>query len=320
MYKRVILAAVLAALTILAACGDDRSDKEVVVDAFDSLLEAESYESTSEMDFEFEFNGEMNDPMFDQVSAMLNDFDFKMDQVYDANKQLQEAVIYFSGSMPPLTLDVEVPLLQNLETQTMYIQTDSIVENLGMFFPLPEEAAGKLLEINLEDFDAEAPDFDQHEMEQRMQQFLADFFEQKDESDFSSDGDEYTVSFNEDDFLYLVEGFMTEFDDLFNDEELAMVEQDFDEAVAEMSEVMNVEQLDFSVVVDGDQLEQDSFVMDLLLEDPDSDESVKIYLAGNTTYSNFNEDVEFTIDPENEEILDFEELEQMMMDAMMQGF
>ncbi|WP_017185200.1 hypothetical protein [Alkalibacillus haloalkaliphilus] len=320
MYKKLILAAVLAAVTILAACGDDRSDKEVVTDAFNSMLEAESYESTSEMDFEFEFNGEMNDPMFDQVSAMLNDFDFKVDQVYDANQQLQEAIIYFSGSIPPFTLDVEVPFLQNLETQTMYIQTDSIVENLGMFFPLPEEAAGKLLEINLDDFEGEAPEFDQHEMEQKMQQLLADFFEQKDESDFSSDGDEYTVSFNEDDFLYLVEGFMNEFDDLFTDEELAMVEQDLDEAVAELSEVMNIEQLDFSVVVDGDQLEQDSFVMDLLLEDPDSDESVEIYLAGNTTYSNFNEEVEFTIDPENEEILDFEELEQMMMDAMMQGF
>ncbi|MDV2581958.1 hypothetical protein [Alkalibacillus haloalkaliphilus] len=318
MYKKLILAAVLAVVTILAACGDDRSDKEVVVDAFNSMLEAESYESTSELDFEL--NGNMNDPMFDQASAMLNDFDFKVDQVYDANQQLQEAVIHFSGSMPPLTLDVEVPFLQNLETQTMYIQTDSIVENLGMFFPLPEEAAGKLLEINLDDFEGEAPEFDQHEMEQKMQQLLADFFEQKDESDFSSDGDEYTVSFNEDDFLYLVEGFMNEFNDLFTDEELAMVEQDLDEAVAELSEVMNIEQLDFSVVVDGDQLEQDSFVMDLLLEDPDSDESVKIYLAGNTTYSNFNEDVEFTIDPENEEILDFEELEQMMMDAMMQGF
>ncbi|GAA0450935.1 hypothetical protein [Alkalibacillus silvisoli] len=318
MYKKTILALALAATMILAACGDDRSDKEVVVDAFNSMLEAESYEASSE--FDLEFDADINDPMFDQFAGMINDFDFKVDQVYDANQQLQEAVVYFNGSMPPLSIDLEVPFLQDLENQTMYIQTDSIIEEFGMMFPLPDEARGKLIEINLDDLEGEAPDFEQDEMEQRAQQVMTDFLDQKDESEFTNDGDEYTVSFTEDDFMYLVEAFMNEFEELFTEEELAMMDEDLDEAMEEISEVLSIEQIETSVVINGDELEEQSFVMDFLFEDPDSNEFIQIYLAGNTTYSNMNSDVEFTIDPENEEILDFEELEQIMMDAMMQEF
>ncbi|MET3684075.1 hypothetical protein ABID56_002201 [Alkalibacillus flavidus] len=318
--KRLLVTAVIALVVLLAACGESRSDKEVVVDAFDGLMNAESYQSSSSLDFEL--NGDMNDPMFNQLTSVINDLELQVDQTYDSNQQLQEAVLDVSGSMPPFTLDFKLPFLQDLENQTMYMKTDSLTESLGMMFPVPEEAKGKLIKMDLQEMQnvegQDMPEIDEEELQQRAQTIMNDFLEQKDGSEFTQEDGRYTVSFTQEDFRYLMEAFMEEFDEMFNEEDMATMDQDFDTMMEEMSEVLTVEQFDMSMVIEDDQIQEDQFEADLLFEDPESDDSMQFYMSMESTYSNMNGDVEFSIDPENEEIITFEELNQMMNDAMMQ--
>ncbi|NIK13050.1 hypothetical protein [Alkalibacillus almallahensis] len=318
--KKVLLTAVLVLFVVLAACGDERSNKEVVADAFDNMMNAESYESSSTVDFEL--SGNMNDPMFDQVTSMLNDFELQVDQAYDQEAQMQEVVMDISGSIPPLSLDVKLPFLQDLENQVMYMRTDSLADNLGMMFPIPEEAKGKLVKMDLQNMQGvegeDMPEMEQEEMQERSQAIFKDFIEQKDEGDFTQEENRYSVSITKEDFRYLMEAFMEEFDEMFTQEEVDTFNQDFDTMMKEMDEVLTVEQFDMSMVIEDDQVQENTLEADLLFEDPESDESMQFYTNVQTTYSNRNGDVEFSIDPENEETISFEELNQMMNDMMMQ--
>ncbi|WP_188208169.1 hypothetical protein [Alkalibacillus aidingensis] len=316
MRKNLLLVMLLVGSLLIAACGDQRSDKEVVVDAFESVLEAESYKAASDVDFDFSLD--INDPFVEPYLQMINDIELSFDQTYDANKELQEAVIYFEGQMAPLTINVEVPFLQDLANEKMYIETDSLVDNLGMLFPIPEEAKGKLIEIDIEEVDPQAQEFDQAELEERMQQMLTELLENKDDADFTrGEDDEYIVSFGENDVRTLIEEFFNEFSDLLTPEELDMINEDLDEGFDELFEVLTINQFDVAVEVDGDELTRQTFTIDFNIED--AGESMDMAFIVDTTYSNMNGDVEFTLDPENADIMDFDELDQMMTDMMMQG-
>ena|SRR5690625_561238 len=309
--RKFLLSIFLVTALLLTACGDSKSDKEAVVDAFDSILEADSYESSTSIDLELD--ADFNDPTVEPFIQMVNDIELKADSVYDAEQALQEAVFYFSGTLSPMTFTVEVPFLQDLQNNVMYIETDSIIDNFGLFLGLPEDLKGYLVEIDLEEIeDADAPSTE--ELNAHTQEIISELLNEKSDDDFSRDGDVYTVVFTEDDIKNLIEKSFELVDDTVPADELQFALEGLDEVFNEL----DINALEMQLTIDNGELKEQNFVIDVLVEE--GDEYLGIALTINTAYKNMNGDVEFTINPDDYDILNMEELEQLIFELMYYGY
>jgi len=309
--RKFLLSIFLVTALLLTACGDSKSDKEAVVDAFDSILEADSYESSTS--FDLELDADFNDPTVEPFIQMVNDIELKADSVYDAEQALQEAVFYFSGTLSPMTFTVEVPFLQDLQNNVMYIETDSIIDNFGLFLGLPEDLKGYLVEIDLEEIeDADAPSTE--ELNAHTQEIISELLNEKSDDDFSRDGDVYTVVFTEDDIKNLIEKSFELVDDTVPADELQFALEGLDEVFNEL----DINALEMQLTIDNGELKEQNFVIDVLVEE--GDEYLGIALTINTAYKNMNGDVEFTINPDDYDILNMEELEQLIFELMYYGY
>lgn len=68
--------------------------------------------------------------------------------------------------------------MQDLESEKIYIRTDSLVENFGMMFPIPQELNGKLLEVDiaeLEQAQGTEEQIDPEELKAQSQKLATDF-------------------------------------------------------------------------------------------------------------------------------------------------
>lgn len=309
--RKFLLSIFLVTALLLTACGDSKSDKEAVVDAFDSILEADSYESSTSIDLELD--ADFNDPTVEPFIQMVNDIELKADSVYDAEQALQEAVFYFSGTLSPMTFTVEVPFLQDLQNNVMYIETDSIIDNFGLLLGLPEDLKGYLVEIDLEEIeDADAPSTE--ELNAHTQEIISELLNEKSDDDFSRDGDVYTVVFTEDDIKNLIEKSFELVDDTVPADELQFALEGLDEVFNEL----DINALEMQLTIDNGELKEQNFVIDVLVEE--GDEYLGIALTINTAYKNMNGDVEFTINPDDYDILNMEELEQLIFELMYYGY
>ena len=309
--RKFLLSIFLVTALLLTACGDSKSDKEAVVDAFDSILEADSYESSTSIDLELD--ADFNDPTVEPFIQMVNDIELKADSVYDAEQALQEAVFYFSGTLSPMTFTVEVPFLQDLQNNVMYIETDSIIDNFGLFLGLPEDLKGYLVEIDLEEIeDADAPSTE--ELNAHTQEIISELLNEKSDDDFSRDGDVYTVVFTEDDIKNLIEKSFELVDDTVPADELQFALEGLDEVFNEL----DINALEMQLTIDNGELKEQNFVIDVLVEE--GDEYLGIALTINTAYENMNGNVEFTINPDDYDILSMEELEQLIFELMYYGY
>lgn len=309
--RKFLLSIFLVTALLLTACGDSKSDKEAVVDAFDSILEADSYESSTSI--ELELDADFNDPTVEPFIQMVNDIELKADSVYDAEQALQEAVFYFSGTLSPMTFTVEVPFLQDLQNNVMYIETDSIIDNFGLLLGLPEDLKGYLVEIDLEEIeDADAPSTE--ELNAHTQEIISELLNEKSDDDFSRDGDVYTVVFTEDDIKNLIEKSFELVDDTVPADELQFALEGLDEVFNEL----DINALEMQLTIDNGELKEQNFVIDVLVEE--GDEYLGIALTINTAYENMNGNVEFTINPDDYDILSMEELEQLIFELMYYGY
>ena len=309
--RKFLLSIFLVTALLLTACGDSKSDKEAVVDAFDSILEADSYESSTSI--ELELDADFNDPTVEPFIQMVNDIELKADSVYDAEQALQEAVFYFSGTLSPMTFTVEVPFLQDLQNNVMYIETDSIIDNFGLLLGLPEDLKGYLVEIDLEEIeDADAPSTE--ELNAHTQEIISELLNEKSDDDFSRDGDVYTVVFTEDDIKNLIEKSFELVDDTVPADELQFALEGLDEVFNEL----DINALEMQLTIDNGELKEQKFVIDVLVEE--GDEYLGIALTINTAYENMNGNVEFTINPDDYDILSMEELEQLIFELMYYGY
>ncbi len=311
--KKFISTLLLLAVMILAACssGDDASDKEKVIEAFENTLEATSYNSTSDVQLNLE--GNFNDPMVDPYIQMFNDMEISFDGIYDKDAGKQEGTFHFTGSMAPMTINLNIPFLQDMESEKVYVRTDSLVENFGMMFGMTDELSGKLLEIDLAELEQQAgtttEQMDPEELAQKAQQVVVDVLNEKSDDDFSEEDGVYTVQLTREDFVSLLEKSGDEFDETISEEELNQIQSDLDE----MAEQMEVHQFEVQVTLDGDYIENQTFVADV--EVTEGEETFRFGVTLDSTYNSINEDVEFSIDPESEEIITLDEL-----NAMMYGF
>ncbi|WP_027963653.1 DUF6612 family protein [Halalkalibacillus halophilus] len=315
MIRKLIMVVLIATLAILAACGgESRTNQEVVVDSFDNVLEAESYEAFSTIDLNLDMDS--SDPFMGPYIQMINDMDLSMSQIYDKEREMQQATLHVEASMAPMTFNIDIPFLQNMNTQMMYVETDSLMENFGAFLGLPSEAEGKLLEIDVNELDDELASMDQQDINNRVQAITKDILQNKDEEDFEEGEDgQYIVHFHEEDIRELLDRIMREFDEVSN-EELEQAQADLDEAFDHVT----FNQFEVHTTVDGDTIESQAVHVDATMDD--NGEEFNFAFSMDTTYENMNGDVEFTIDPENADTMTMEEFEELMMESMgsMQGF
>lgn len=304
--KKFFSSLIFIAVLLLAACGESKSDKEVVSDAFKSMMEAKSYEATS--DIKLNLEADINDPFVAPYIQMINDIELSLDTIFDSEKELQEIVVHFTGTISPMTFSLDLPILQDLSNGTMYIATDSLVDNFGMMFGLPEDIKGKIIAIEADDLDGEFINAD--EDIEKAQKVVLDFLNEKSDDDFSKDGNVYTVKFNEDDLVAFVHALLKAFDDEFTAQDL----EDFKQELEKGLEQIDFNQFEVQLTVEKDELKAMKFVIDVGVED--EGESISIGLTIDTQYKSLNKAVEFSIDPENSEIIDMTELEEIMFEYM----
>lgn len=304
--KKFFSSLIFIAVLLLAACGESKSDKEVVSDAFKSMMEAKSYEATS--DIKLNLEADINDPFVAPYIQMINDIELSLDTIFDSEKELQEIVVHFTGTISPMTFNLDLPILQDLSNGTMYIATDSLVDNFGMMFGLPEDIKGKIIAIEADDLDGEFINAD--EDIEKAQKVVLDFLNEKSDDDFSKDGNVYTVKFNEDDLVAFVQALLKAFDDEFTAQDL----EDFKQELEKGLEQIDFNQFEVQLTVEKDELKAMKFVIDVGVED--EGESISIGLTIDTQYKSLNKAVEFSIDPENSEIIDMTELEEIMFEYM----
>lgn len=304
--KKFFSSLIFIAVLLLAACGESKSDKEVVSDAFKSMMEAKSYEATS--DIKLNLEADINDPFVAPYIQMINDIELSLDTIFDSEKELQEIVVHFTGTISPMTFSLDLPILQDLSSGTMYIATDSLVDNFGMMFGLPEDIKGKIIAIEADDLDGEFINAD--EDIEKAQKVVLDFLNEKSDDDFSKDGNVYTVKFNEDDLVAFVHALLKAFDDEFTAQDL----EDFKQELEKGLEQIDFNQFEVQLTVEKDELKAMKFVIDVGVED--EGESISIGLTIDTQYKSLNKAVEFSIDPENSEIIDMTELEEIMFEYM----
>lgn len=304
--KKFFSSLIFIAVLLLAACGESKSDKEVISDAFKSMMEAKSYEATS--DIKLNLEADINDPFVAPYIQMINDIELSLDTIFDSEKELQEIVVHFTGTISPMTFNLDLPILQDLSNGTMYIATDSLVDNFGMMFGLPEDIKGKIIAIEADDLDGEFINAD--EDIEKAQKVVLDFLNEKSDDDFSKDGNVYTVKFNEDDLVAFVHALLKAFDDEFTAQDL----EDFKQELEKGLEQIDFNQFEVQLTVEKDELKAMKFVIDVGVED--EGESISIGLTIDTQYKSLNKAVEFSIDPENSEIIDMTELEEIMFEYM----
>ncbi|MGP4073910.1 hypothetical protein ACTWQB_15390 [Piscibacillus sp. B03] len=223
-------------------------------------------------------------------------------------KQIQETVVHFEGTLSPMTISMDLPMYQNLKEEKMYIQTDILVENLGMFMPLPEDAKGKLIEVDMADVEGmEEEEMDIDELTEQVQSIVNDFIDEKSEDDFTEEDGTYIVTFTKDDLANLVGKIASEVDDTITDEEL---QEGIDEINTALEDI-DLNTFEIHMTMDGDQVKSQKFVLDAGFEAEGN--AVQLELTADTVYNSINEDVEFTINPEDSEIMPMEEFEQLMM-------
>lgn len=318
MYKKIFASIILATVLLLAACGgeESKSDKEVVVDAFQSFLEAESFESHSTIGIELDVN--INDPFVAPYIQMVNDIELSFDSVYDAERGLQEVVVYFEGTMAPMTISLEIPMLQDVNNNKIYFALDSLAENFAFFLGLPaeftQELDGKLVEIDLDELDEAGEDVDYDEITKKAQDILVGLLNDKSDDEFSKNGDVYTISFTKDDLITLINELATEFDDTLSAQDLVDINTELEAAFEEFE----LNQFDVQLTVDGGVIKSDKFVIDV--EFDAEGEKVGVALTVENTYSNINGDVTFSIDPDEFEVLDMDDLEALFEQLFYYGF
>lgn len=309
--KRILGTLLLLSVLILAACSggdDDRSEKEQVIEALQNTVEATSFESVSNVDVNLE--GNFNDPTVDPYLQMFNDMEISFESIYDEDAGKQQVTFNLNGQMAPMTLDLSVPFLQDLESEKIYIRTDSLVENFGMMFPIPQELNGKLLEVDiaeLEQAQGTEEQIDPEELKASSQKLATDFLNEKSEDDFSKEDGVYTVQLTKEDFINLVEKSGEISGEALSDEEIEQMKTDLENT----AEQTTVHQFELQLEIDDDMIQKQTFVGDV--EVSENGEDMRIGLTLDTTYNNINGDVEFSINPEEEEIITPEELQMFQM-------
>ncbi|MBR7553963.1 hypothetical protein ACFFJI_04130 [Allobacillus sp. GCM10007491] len=311
--KRIVGALLLLSVLFLAACngGDDKSEKEQVVEAFKNTVEATSFESVSNVDINLE--GNFSDPTVDPYLQMINDMEISFDSIYDKEAGKQQVTFNLSGQMAPMSINLSVPFLQDLESEKIYIRTDSLVENFGMMFPLPQELNGKLLEVDLAELEqaqGTEEQLDPEELSAQAQKIITDIINEKNEDDFSKDDDVYTIQLTKEDLISLIEKSGELSGDALSGEEIEQMRADLEEA----AEQTTIHKSELQLTIDDDLIKNQTFVADV--EVSENGEDMRIGLTLDTTYKNINGDVEFSINPEEEEIITPEELQMFQM----QGF
>ncbi|WP_279401811.1 hypothetical protein [Piscibacillus salipiscarius] len=176
-----------------------------------------------------------------------------------------------------------------------------------MFLGNTEQLKGKLLKLDMNELEGtEAPQVDYQEMQEKTTTILTDFLNEKSDEDFTKEENTYITTFSKDELIEMFSKLVTEFDDSIPEDEL---QQGVEEMKTALKDV-DLNTFETHVTLEDDQLKSQKFILDLAFDYEGT--PVKINLQSDTVYNSIGEDVEFTIDPENSELIEMQELNQMM--------
>lgn len=346
--KLTVWAILLVLMAFLVACSDSTSNQEVdpkqiLADSVKKSQEMESmtFEGQYVLSFDFE---SMDIPQEAKgFLDILKDLTVNYSGAYQKDLQKAEITLEAQVNLGDLKSIIELPIL--LEGEKIWLK----IPDLPGF--IPDEYSGQYLEIDLKELaelsgEEYVPMFPENAEEEQAMLSLAFelvdiFLDNVDDSYFTVSTEEGTVvtfDFSGDRIYDIIEKMITEsLPELYNvlsvpehQELLGITQEDLDEfkqleneipedlfaELDELKEVFKVNKGEMSV-----QLGDDGFVtnevlsFDGMFSDPDSNEETNVSFDLRQSYSNINEEQEFTLEAPGSNVLNLTEL----MDAMMMG-
>lgn len=302
-------------LFVLSACG--QTAKQTYTEAYQGLMDAKSYETTSTFNIDLEAENASSAPEQDMLLGLVNNAEIKVDSRFDKEKEISEVIFQVKTNQGPMSFNLEIPMHINMEDQKIYVKTEAIKQALMMipFAPVPPDFTfeKEFLELNA---GSQLNVEDQKQFEQQMREQIDKLLNDLSEDSFQEKED--TIELNlkgeqiKDLFIRFIEEAMELSGEMLNGAE----KEEFKQAIEEIK----FNSLDIKSQIDGGKMntEDISFAM----EAGEGEEKVNIQIKVLNEYKKINEAVTFTMDPTEENTMTEQELteqfNQIMMGAMMQ--
>lgn len=327
--KRFTSFAIVSALSIgLIGCSEETTKKEEIepkkayTEAYQNMLEATSYEFNSNFNFDINYTGEAMTYEEEEALKIINDLTLGLDGAWDKELQKTELNLKLKFSFEEFNFDLAIPILVEEQSEKIYIGLDSIINNipepfLEMTPPTLDLSSieNSLVVLDFKDLDLELPTNVETNKEtevELIEQFV-----------FSITNDIFS-ELNEDKFSYKDGSIVLSIDDetaknilveIFNSFAKLMEEEPFpQEQLNEILPFITVDKFESSLVVENEQISSEKGNFSFTITNPEAEEEqVSLGFDYNLNYNNINEQVNFTIDPETQEILNIEEVAMLFM-------
>jgi len=314
MKKLISLLSVTTLLFVLTACG--QSAKETYVQAYQGFMDAKTYEASSTIDVNVQSEEMNNAPNAQMFLGLINNAEIKADTRVDTEKEITEAVLNIKTSQGPMSFNLDVPMHINMKNQKVYIKTETIKQAMSMIPVVPVSPDFQFeKEYVALDVSNSTKNSDQKQLQEQYNKQTLDMIQSLSDDQFTKNENQIELNLKgqqvKDLIVSLVESSIKENNQLPQ----GANKEDIEKSLEDVS----FNKVSMQTTIKDDQLKKEELTMEM--EASEADQQGSIILDVTNQYKSINEDIEFTMNPTEENTMtqkQFEEkLNQLMMKSMM---
>ncbi|QHE51812.1 lipoprotein [Pontibacillus sp. HMF3514] len=314
MKKLISLLSVTTLLFVLTACG--QSAKETYVKAYEGFMDAKTYETSSTIDVNVQSEKMNNAPNAQMFLGLINNAEIKADVRVDTKKEITEAVLHIKTSQGPMSFNLDVPMHINMKKQKVYIKTETIKQAMSMVPMLPVSPDFQFeKEYVALDARASTKNSDQKQLQEQYNKQMMDMIKSLSEDRFTKNENQIELDLKgnqvKDLIISLVESSIKENNQLPQGASKEEIEKSLED--------VSFNKFSMQTTIEDNQLKKEDISIEM--EASETGQQGTIMLNVTNQYKSINEEIEFTMDPTEENTMtqkQFEEkLNELMMKSMM---
>lgn len=292
-------------LAVLAGCNAN-SAKDEYLDAYDATSHAKSYVVDTTLDLDV--NTEGIDSFTDEEIELINSLEFDARVESDLEKEQHDIALGFGADVGAMTVHMEFPMF--MDGDDMYMKAHGSTEMIGllpmlagvpMVLDLPEDVRDKVVRLEAEDYVTA----EEQEAVEQLAKDLTTIVEDIPHDMFEKDGDMVTYTVDGDKVFGAVFDMLEKTPELFGDESI-----DFKDMRKGLERAVSFDTVSSTVTLDGDYIGTETITIPVTVTNPENkDETMDVAITISNTYSNYNQDVDFSFNLSEDNIMTQEELE-----------
>lgn len=311
----------IIALT-LAGCGLFSSPKDDFTKAYSELAEAKTIVSNST--FTVDASTNVEDPTAKEIMKALSGLSVEAKTISDFEKGLNEVDLGLKLKINPVTVDLDMNVLADVNEGKAYMKTEGLVDLLNTVtsfsgFPLsyeiPAELEGKIIELSGGETSAAIKEAKKEASSKRLTSKFGEYVADLPEEDFIEKDNVVTVKL---DGEKVKKEFLTVASEQMGLVDNSLTQEDIDEMITEFESIMTIGEITINATIDKGSITKQQLSIPLSINDPTSNQKIDFVLKVDTTYEKINEAVEFSYDLEKAEIVTMEEAEAVLNEALFQ--